>query len=70
MKQGEDKSRELNRNTLMLYSGEQGDAVQFAELIQKNCKLYSIRHGTDLTPSEVGHFVRREMADALRTRVS
>ena len=69
MKQGEDKSRLLNNNTLLLYSGEQGDAVQFAELIQKNVKLYSIRHGVDLTPPAVAHFVRREMADSLRTRV-
>jgi 20S proteasome subunit beta 4 len=70
MKQGEDKSRLLNKNTLLLYSGEQGDAVQFAEFIQKNIKLYSIRHSVDLSPPAVAHFVRREMADSLRTRVS
>jgi 20S proteasome subunit beta 4 len=69
MKQGEDKSRLLNKNTLMLYSGEQGDAVQFSEFIQKNVKLYSIRHGYDLSPPAVAHYVRREMADSLRTRV-
>ncbi|KAJ3319012.1 Proteasome subunit beta type-4 [Boothiomyces sp. JEL0866] len=68
MKQGEDKSRELNKNTLLLYSGEGGDTVQFAEYIQKNIKLYSIRNGVDLTPKAVAHFTRREMADALRTR--
>lgn len=30
MKQGEDKSRALNKNVLLVYSGESGDAVQFA----------------------------------------
>jgi 20S proteasome subunit beta 4 len=69
MKQGEDKSRTLNRNSLLLYSGESGDTVQFAEYIQKNIQLYSIRHASDLSPSAVAHFVRREMADSLRTRV-
>jgi 20S proteasome subunit beta 4 len=69
MKQGEDKSRVLNKNTLLLYSGEQGDAVQFSEYIQKNIKLYSIRNGHELSPTAVAHFVRREMADSLRTRV-
>ncbi|KAI8898742.1 nucleophile aminohydrolase [Globomyces pollinis-pini] len=68
MKQGEDKSRELNKNTLMLYSGESGDTVNFAEYIQKNIKLYSIRHGLDMSPNAVAHFTRREMADSLRTR--
>lgn len=69
MKTGEDKSRHLNKNTLLLYSGEAGDPVQFAEYIQKNIKLSSIKNGVDLSPPAVAHFVRREMADALRTRV-
>ena len=69
MKQGEDKSRALNKNTLLLYSGESGDTVQFAEYIQKNIQLYSIRHGVDLNPPAVASFTRREMADSLRTRV-
>ena len=66
---GEDKSRNLNNNTLLLYSGESGDTVQFAEYIQKNIQLYSIRHASDLSVSGVAHYTRREMADSLRTRV-
>jgi hypothetical protein len=69
MKTGEDKSRSLNKNTLLLYSGESGDAVQFAEYMQKNMQLSSIQHGVDLSPPAVAHFIRREMADSLRTRV-
>ena len=69
MKQGEDKSRELTKNTLLLYSGEPGDAVQFAEYIQKNVQLYSMRNSVDLTTQAVAHFTRRQMADSLRTRV-
>jgi 20S proteasome subunit beta 4 len=69
MKVGEDKSRELNSHSLLLYSGESGDTVQFAEYIQKNIQLSTIRHGVELSPTAVAHFVRREMADSLRTRV-
>lgn len=50
-------------------AGESGDTCQFAEYIQKNIQLYSIRHATDLSVSGVAHYTRREMADSLRTRV-
>lgn len=70
MKQGEDKSRQLNKNTLLLYSGESGDTAQFAEYIQKNISLYTIRNSQDLSIPAVAHFTRREMADSLRTKVA
>ncbi|KAJ3305019.1 Proteasome subunit beta type-4 [Kappamyces sp. JEL0829] len=68
MKIGEDKSRALNSHSLLVYSGESGDTVQFAEYIQKNIQLSTMRHGVELSPTAVAHFVRREMADSLRTR--
>ncbi|KAI8827240.1 nucleophile aminohydrolase [Fimicolochytrium jonesii] len=68
MKHGEDKSRELNKQTLMLYSGEAGDTVQFAEYIQRNIQLYGIRNGVPLSPQATASFTRRELANSLRSR--
>ena len=42
--------------------------VQFAEFIQANIQLYSMRHDTDLGPSAVASFVRGELARSLRSR--
>jgi 20S proteasome alpha/beta subunit len=42
--------------------------VQFAEYIQRNAQLYSMRNETDLSPSALAHFVRGELASSLRSR--
>ena len=42
--------------------------VQFAEYIQANIQLYSMRHGAELSPSAVSSFVRGELAQSLRSR--
>ncbi|KAJ6783793.1 hypothetical protein PWT90_04396 [Aphanocladium album] len=86
LKASDDKTRELNKNTLLAFSGEAGDtaqalgetgdnadfhvlfAVQFAEYIQRNAQLYSMRNETDLSPSGLAHFVRGELASSLRSR--
>ena len=69
MKKGEDKSRVLNKTSLLLYTGEPGDTVQFAEYIQKNAQLYSMRHSVDLSPFGLASFVRKELAESLRSKV-
>jgi 20S proteasome subunit beta 4 len=43
-------------------------AVQFAEYIQRNAQLYSMRNESDLSPSGLAHFVRGELATSLRSR--
>lgn len=43
-------------------------AVQFAEYIQRNAQLYSMRNETELSPSGLAHFVRGELASSLRSR--
>lgn len=43
-------------------------SVQFAEYIQANIQLYSMRNGTELGPPAVASFVRSELANALRSR--
>ncbi|RCH89483.1 Proteasome subunit beta type-4 [Rhizopus stolonifer] len=68
MKGTEDKSRELNAHTVMLYTGEPGDTVNFAEYIQRNIRLYGIRNGLELSPKATATFTRRELADSLRSR--
>lgn len=42
--------------------------VQFAEYIQANVQLYSMRNSTDLSPYETASFVRSELAKSLRSR--
>jgi len=42
--------------------------VQFAEYIQRNAQLYSMRNESDLSPSGLAHFVRGELATSLRSR--
>ncbi|KAL8739769.1 MAG: hypothetical protein Q9190_007459 [Brigantiaea leucoxantha] len=68
LKASDDKTKQLNKHTLMAFSGEAGDTVQFAELIQANIQLYSMRNDTDLGPSAVANFVRSELAKSLRSR--
>lgn len=45
-----------------------GIAVQFAEYVQANVALYSMRNSNDLTPNETASFVRSELAKSLRSR--
>ncbi|MCJ1287184.1 Proteasome subunit beta type-4 [Xylographa opegraphella] len=68
LKASDDKTRELNNHTLMAFTGEAGDTVQFAEYIQANIKLYSMRNDTHLGPAAVASFVRGELAKSLRSR--
>ncbi|KAI9209363.1 nucleophile aminohydrolase [Polychytrium aggregatum] len=68
MKDGEDKSRNLTDNILMMYMGEPGDTVNFAEYIQCNIKLYGIRNSAQMSTQAAVAFTRKEMATSLRSR--
>ncbi|CAN9402511.1 unnamed protein product [Alternaria sp. RS040] len=68
LKASDDKTRVLNTHTLMAFSGEAGDTVQFAEYIQANVQLYSMRNNMELSPAATANFVRGELASALRSR--
>ncbi|KAJ3578677.1 hypothetical protein NPX13_g1885 [Xylaria arbuscula] len=65
LKASDDKTRQLNKHTLVAFSGE---AVQFAEYIQANAQLYSMRNETDLSPTALAHYVRGQLAESLRSR--
>lgn len=69
MKGAEDKFRVLSPSMAMTYAGEPGDTVQFAEFIQRNIKLYAMRNEVELGTEAASHFIRRSLADSLRTKV-
>jgi hypothetical protein len=45
-----------------------GDTVQFAEYIERNLRLYQIRHTFPLRPASAAAWIRRSLADSLRSR--
>ncbi|KAJ3559644.1 hypothetical protein NM688_g215 [Phlebia brevispora] len=63
-----DKIKELSPHLLMSTSGEPGDTVQFAEYIERNLRLYHIRNIYPLQPPSAASWIRRELADSLRSR--
>ncbi|KAF9475037.1 20S proteasome subunit [Pholiota conissans] len=68
MKVDEDKIKELSPHLLMAYSGEPGDTVQFAEYVERNIRLYQIRNLYPLRPSAAASWIRKALADSLRSR--
>lgn len=45
-----------------------GDTVQFAEYVERNLRLYQIRHHHALRPHSAASWIRRSLADSLRSR--
>ncbi|AAS50384.1 AAR019Wp [Eremothecium gossypii ATCC 10895] len=68
LKADDDKTRQLSPHSLMSFSGEPGDAVQFSEYIQANMQLYMIRENYELSPQAQASYVRSELAKSLRSR--
>ncbi|KAK7678000.1 hypothetical protein QCA50_018940 [Cerrena zonata] len=68
VKQDEDKIKALGPHLLMAYSGEPGDTVQFAEYVERNIRLYQIRNTYALRPPSAASWIRRSVADSLRSR--
>ncbi|TFK40610.1 20S proteasome subunit [Crucibulum laeve] len=68
MKVDEDKIKTLSPHLLMAYSGEPGDTVQFAEYVERNIRLYQIRNIYPLRPSAAASWIRRSLAESLRSR--
>ncbi|ODQ58983.1 hypothetical protein WICANDRAFT_63486 [Wickerhamomyces anomalus NRRL Y-366-8] len=64
----DDKTRALSKHSLIAYTGESGDTVQFAEYIQANIQLYGIRENYELSPKAIASFTRNELAKSLRSR--
>ncbi|GME94107.1 hypothetical protein B5S32_g4422 [[Candida] boidinii] len=68
LKDTDDKTRNLNDYNIMAFTGESGDTVNFAEYIQANVQLHSMRENFDLSPKAIASFVRNELATSLRSR--
>ncbi|KAI0075832.1 N-terminal nucleophile aminohydrolase [Panus rudis PR-1116 ss-1] len=68
VKHDEDKIKTLSPHLLMAYSGEPGDTVQFAEYVERNIRLYQIRNTYPLRPPSAASWIRRSLADSLRSR--
>ncbi|CAE6414870.1 unnamed protein product [Rhizoctonia solani] len=68
MKSNEDKTKILGPNLVMAYSGEPGDTVQFAEYVERNLRLYQMRYVHPLRPPSAASWIRRSLADSLRSR--
>ncbi|EED84127.1 predicted protein [Postia placenta Mad-698-R] len=68
MKTDEDKIKVLSPHLLMAFSGEPGDTLQFAEYVERNIRLYQIRNTYALRPPSAASWIRRSLADSLRSR--
>ncbi|KAH3676249.1 hypothetical protein WICMUC_002126 [Wickerhamomyces mucosus] len=68
LKADDDKTRNLSEHSLIAFTGESGDTVQFAEYIQANVQLYDIRENYELSPHAISSFTRNELAKSLRSR--
>ncbi|ABN64715.1 predicted protein [Scheffersomyces stipitis CBS 6054] len=69
LKDTDDKTRVLNKHNLVAYTGESGDTVQFAEYVQANIQLYSMRENDiELSPKATASFVRNQLATSIRSR--
>ncbi|KAG4304906.1 hypothetical protein PORY_001581 [Pneumocystis oryctolagi] len=63
-----DKSKTLNVHNLLLYSGMEGDTLNFSEYIQANVQLYEMKNNIELETKAVANFIRKELADSLRSQ--
>ncbi|OXG52513.1 20S proteasome subunit beta 4 [Cryptococcus neoformans] len=68
MKSDENKLKTLGPHLAMAFSGEPGDTNNFAEYIERNMRLYNIRNHFPLLPPAASAWVRRTLAEAIRSR--
>ncbi|KAM0791586.1 hypothetical protein ACM66B_006030 [Microbotryomycetes sp. NB124-2] len=68
MKGDEDKQKTIGKHLVLTYSGEPGDTIQFSEYIERNLRLYQIRHHIPLRPSSAASWTRNQLASSLRSR--
>src|ERR1700742_2438687 len=45
-----------------------GDTIQFAEYVERNLRLHHIRHHHPLRPQSAASWIRRSLAQSLRSR--
>lgn len=69
LKDNDDKTRHLNAHNLIAFTGEAGDTIQFAEYVQANIQLYSMREDdVEMSPKATASYVRNQLATSIRSR--
>ncbi|ORY28980.1 putative proteasome subunit beta type 2, partial [Naematelia encephala] len=68
MKSDENKIKALGPHLAMAVGGEPGDTNNFADYVERNMRLYHIRNHTALLPPSASAWVRRTLAESLRSR--
>ncbi|ORX34282.1 hypothetical protein BD324DRAFT_637373 [Kockovaella imperatae] len=68
MKSDENKIRALGPHLAMAYGGETGDTEQFTDYVERNMRLYHIRNHNALLPPAASAWIRRQLAQSLRSR--
>lgn len=68
LKATDDKTRKLNKHNLLAFTGESGDTTQFAEYIQANVQLHSMRENEEMGSKAIASFIRHELATSIRSR--
>lgn len=61
-----DKIMELDSHKIMGFGGDTGDYLNFTEYIQRNVALNGFRTGNKMSTHAAVHFIRGELARALR----
>ncbi|KAH3663315.1 hypothetical protein OGAPHI_005305 [Ogataea philodendri] len=68
LKDKDDKTRVLTPHNLIAFTGEAGDTTQFADYIQANIQLFSMRENTELNSKSIASFIRQQLATSIRSR--
>ncbi|VDN01118.1 unnamed protein product [Thelazia callipaeda] len=63
----EDKKFTLGSKLAMICIGEDGDVAQFGDWCKRNIQLYKLRYGYEMSPRSSHHWIRRSIAEALRS---
>ncbi|VBB26926.1 unnamed protein product [Acanthocheilonema viteae] len=64
----EEKKFTLGDKLVMICIGEDGDVAQFGDWCKRNVQLYKLRYGYEMSPRASHHWIRRSIAEALRTQ--
>jgi len=64
----EDKSFHLGEKLMMTAIGEKGDVLQFGDWAMRNIQLYKLRNGYEMSPQSAHHWIRKSIADSLRSQ--
>ncbi|EIW72628.1 20S proteasome subunit beta 4 [Tremella mesenterica] len=68
MKSNENKITPVGPNLAMACGGEPGDTSRFADYVDRNLRLYHIRNNFPLPPPSAASWVRRILAESIRSR--